>query len=116
MITIRGIELDIDFTDADVQDAYNTAAEKLQKNSKFDGMSAVEITRKASANVREFIDAIYGEGIGSKVLPKDSARDTMITVDQIVSEAQAQFDEVSDLGDKFVKIGGNRTQRRSSKK
>ena len=98
MLKINGVELDIDFTDADAQEAYAKANEELQKKMNFSGLSAPESTRKASANIRDFIDSVFGEGLGAKVLPKDSMRDTMAAVEAIVTEANAQFKRVDEFG------------------
>ena len=104
MITINGITLDVDFTDADVQERYNKASQKLD-NAKYTGLGMPEATRKASGNVRDFIDAIYGSGIGIQVLPRDSMRDMMHVVDEIVGDANAQFAEVSSFEEKFRSLG-----------
>lgn len=106
MITINGIKLEIDFTDADVQERYNEAGKRLGA-AKYGKLSTVEMTRKAAQNVRRFIDEIYGEGTGGKVLPKDSAADVMRAVDQIVEDARAQFAKVAELGEKFRSLGAN---------
>ena len=114
MITINGIELNVDFTDADVQERYNDAQKELQA-ANYDGLDAVGMTRKAAQNVRAFIDGIYGIGIGVKVLPRDSGIETMRAVELIVGDANAQFAEVAAFGEKFNLQAGNRAARRAKK-
>lgn len=114
MITMNGIELNVDFTDADVYEKYDEAQKKLQ-SANYDGLDTVGITRKSAQNVRDFIDKIYGAGIGAKVLPRDSGIETMRAVELIVEDANTQFAEIAAFGEKFNLQAGNRAARRARK-
>ena len=105
MITLNGVELAVDFTDADVQQRYADASEALRAASDYDGLATAEIIRKACGNVRAFIDTVYGAGLGDQVLPRDSARETMAAVEAIVQDATEQFAEVERLGEKLSGLG-----------
>ena len=63
------------------------------------------VAEKACANVRAFIDTVYGSGLGAQVLPRDSARETMAAVEAIVQDATDQFAEVESLGEKLSGLG-----------
>ena len=104
MFIINGVETELDFTDANVQEAYEKASAQLQQNSDYKGLRAPDVTRKVSENVRAFIDGLFGKGMGRKVLPKDSMRDTMTAIDAIVAEANAQFQQVENFGDRFQRL------------
>lgn len=98
MLTLNGLEFDIDFTDADVQETYAKACKVLEPLAKpEEGLTNAQMIRKSTSAVRAFLDLILGDGAGEKVLPKDSMSAAAAIVQGLVKEAQRQMDDVGQL-------------------
>lgn len=62
MITVKGMEFDLSFTDADVIERYEEAAKKMRgavaDKARFKGMSTADALREQCRIMEEFIDTV----------------------------------------------------------
>lgn len=98
MLKLNGLEFEIDFTDADVQEKYEKACQVIEPLAQPEkGLTAPQMIRKAAGAVRSFVEIVLGEGAGEKVLPHDSMQAATTVVKAIVGEAQRQMSEVGEI-------------------
>lgn len=110
MIKLNGIELELDIFDADTADRYEKAVDLLPCEPAGTKMS--DAIRSESKSAREFIETIFGEGVGVKVLPKDNLTTAYEVVETVIDEFIAQAEKASTMRQKLQKYSPNRAQRR----
>lgn len=93
MITINGVELDVEALDADFVERVQRAAEALgERDSQIPEDPAASI-RYQCACIRTFFDEVFGEGTGAAVLPKDNEAVAFAAVEAVSVEALRQREE-----------------------
>jgi len=105
-VTLNGVVFEFDWEDADTRQRYIDAA-----NAYFQNMDALDkgageeqtpeeeipYLRKACANTRTMLDAVFGEGAGEKVFQgKDNFRIAREAVDRLYDSIEEQARSVSD--------------------
>lgn len=119
---INGIELnDVDFTEADIVDAYEDGLDRYMefaKNNRADDMGVGNYIRGTCEIIRDWADGIFGIGAGSSCIPNDSLNAATLTAKDIVmaySEAMDNYvkvaEEITESEKKLKSRNANRKQR-----
>lgn len=118
---INSLKLELDMEDADVQERYENAFEKLSEEEnqiKKDGKMS-EFTRSYCNMFVRLYDRIFGEGTPEKIfagIPVSISRYIEI-YDSFLEFVKQQTDDVNaNIAKKIAKYRPNRQQRRSKKK
>ncbi len=118
---INNLKLELDMEDADVQERYENAFEKLSEEEnqiKKDGKMS-EFTRSYCNMFVRLYDRIFGEGTSEKIfagIPVSISRYIEI-YDSFLEFVKQQTDDVNaNIAKKIAKYRPNRQQRRSKKK
>lgn len=118
---INNLKLELDMEDADVQERYENAFEKLSEEEnqiKKDGKMS-EFTRSYCNMFVRLYDRIFGEGTSEKIfagIPISISRYIEI-YDSFLEFVKQQTDDVNaNIAKKIAKYRPNRQQRRSKKK
>lgn len=118
---INSLKLELDMEDADVQERYENAFEKLSEEEnqiKKDGKMS-EFTRSYCNMFVRLYDRIFGEGTSEKIfagIPVSISRYIEI-YDSFLEFVKQQTDDVNaNIAKKIAKYRPNRQQRRSKKK
>ncbi len=118
---INNLKLELDMEDADVQERYENAFEKLSEEEnqiKKDGKMS-EFTRSYCNLFATLYDRIFGEGTSEKIfegIPVSISRYIEI-YDSFLEFVKQQTDDINaDIAQKVAKYQPNRQQRRSKKK
>ena len=104
---INNVELDIDFTDADLIEKIDEGnkkvqqeIEELEKNK--ENISPAEGIRQECKIVKDFLDYVFGEGISKKIFgEKDSLRQCLQAFEDIIEERNRQLNNFSDTIAKY---------------
>lgn len=113
MIILNGVELELDIFDADTAERYEQAVDMLSKTPKTERIKMSEAIRSESKHAREFINLLFGEGVGEKVIPKDNLDIAFIVVEQIVAEFVKQSEKVQEYKSRINQYSANRAMRRA---
>lgn len=97
---INGVELDIDFTDADILERIEKGSKKVydeaERLSKESGsnLSPAEGIRQECKILKDFLDYVLGEGTSEKLFGnKDSLKQCLNAYEDIVNARKTQIDE-----------------------
>lgn len=99
MLEINGLKFEFDMSDADTYEKYMELADKVDEitgKTLPEGGSTeeyAELTREKCRIVREFTDAVLGEGAGEKLCPIDSWRKCSGVLDAIIDDVYRQIEE-----------------------
>lgn len=104
---INGVELNIDFTDADVLERIEIKSEEvlkkceeLGKNKK--NIKPAEGIRQECKILKDFLDYVFGENISEKVFGnKDSLRDCLKAYEDIINERNRQLNNLNEIVEKY---------------
>lgn len=104
---INGVDLDIDFTDADIIEKIDVGskeveqkAEELEKNK--ENITPAEGIRQECKIVKEFLDYVFGEGTSKKIFgDKDSLRDCLQAFEDIINERNRQLENFKEVVNKY---------------
>lgn len=118
VIDIFGIELEIDFMDADILDDYLSANEKVRRDindqSIYQGKSAPDKIREQCRIINEFFDGLFGDGISERLFHnKSNIRDHMEAFAIVTKAAQESNSELTSISDKY---SINRAERRADER
>lgn len=106
-MTINGIEFDIDCTDADFIEKYQTKYNEVKKDiedleNKKDEISAVEGIRQECKIIKDFLDYVLGEGASEKIFKgKDSLKQCVTAFEDIINGVEEQHQEMQNIFDKY---------------
>lgn len=97
-MTINGVEFDIDFTDADIQEKIENGskiiyekAEELKGNK---DLSPAEGIRQECKILKDFLDYVLGEGTSELLFKgKDSLKQCLQAYEDIVNARTIQYNE-----------------------
>lgn len=106
-MTINGVELNIDFTDADVLERIETKSEEvlkkceeLEKNKK--SIKPAEGIRQECKILKDFLDYVFGKNISEEVFGnKDSLRDCLKAYEDIINERNRQLNNLNEIVEKY---------------
>lgn len=107
MVTVKGIEFDVSFTDADVVERYENAAKKMRESvadkTKFRNMSTADALREQCRIMEEFIDATL-ECDSSNLLfgGKCDLLEHMKVCDEMNTRASEARKAMADISNKYV--------------
>lgn len=107
MVTIRGIDFDISFTDADVVERYEEAAKKMQSaaadKSRFKDMTAADQLREQCRIMEEFIDTTL-ECNSAEILfgGKCDIAEHLMVCDEMNTRAAESKKALADISNKYV--------------
>ena len=115
-MNIFGVELKIDFFDADQLEVYERenqkVAEDIKEPAQYEGKSTADALRIQCRIVDNFFDAVFGDGTAQKIFKgKANIRDHMEAfgiVAQEAGNARAEFDRIEE------KYAPNRAERRQA--
>lgn len=118
MMNILGVELEYDFYDADLLEAYERenkkVAEDIKEPTQYDGKSAADGIRIQCRIVDNFFDALFGDGTAQKIFKgKANIRDHMEAFGIISKAAQDSRSELDEIENKYAP---NRAERRQAEK
>ena len=107
MAIINGVEIDIDFTDADIIEKIDIKrkdvekkAEELEKNK--NNITPAEGIRQECKILKEFLDYVLGEGTSKKIFgDKDSLRDCLQAFEDIINERNRQLENFKTVVNKY---------------
>lgn len=107
MITIRGIEFDVSFTDADVIERYENAAyamkEAVADKKRFSGLSTSESIREQCRIMAEYIDATLDTNASEMFFGnRCDLLDYMNTCEEINRCAAEARKAVADISNKYT--------------
>lgn len=94
---INGVELDIDFTDADVLERIETGSKEVYKKAdelKNTSMTPAEGIRQECKILKDFLDYVLGDGTSEKLFgSKNSLKDCLNAFEDIVTAKETQYKE-----------------------
>jgi len=123
-VTINGVELEVEYFDADWMERFEKALEvygkKGQDMKSFEGSTA-EGYRKLCAITNEFFDSVFGDGTAEQLFHgKNDLMEHLKAVDLLIEEKRQAHKEMADLSNRYVQRAGamtmNREQRRKQRK
>ena len=104
---INNVELDIDFTDADLIEKIDEGNKIVQKEIKEleknkNKISPAEGIRQECKIVKDFLDYVFGEGISKQIFgEKDSLRECLRAFEDIIEERNRQMNNFNDTIAKY---------------
>jgi len=122
VISINGIDLELDLMDADVMEKFENLcteiAEKIQEPTQYDGLSSADSMRKQCKYVDKFFDDLFGEGTAKAVFGGKCRLDDHMEAFAIVTSQRQKLDEqLQSISNKYgVSRLQNREQRRANQK
>lgn len=95
---INGVELDIDFTDADILERIEKGSKEIyQKAEELKGnkdLSPAEGIRQECKILKDFLDYVLGDGTSEKLFKgKDSLKQCLQAYEDIINARTTQYDE-----------------------
>lgn len=112
-MNINGVELEIDFTDADILEKIEQGSKKVYdeadklKNDK--DISLAEGIRQECKILKDFLDYVLGEGTSEKLFgKKDSLQLCVKAYEDIINERDKQINEFVDKVSKYSPERANR--------
>lgn len=93
MITINGVELDVEALDADFAERWQRAAAALGEKDDQTPDDLTAAMRYQCACIRAFFDDVFGDGTGAAVLPKDNVGTAFAAVEAASTEMLRQQEE-----------------------
>lgn len=95
---INGVELDIDFTDADILEKIEKGSKEIyQKAEELKGnkdLSPAEGIRQECKILKDFLDYVLGDGTSEKLFKgKDSLKQCLQAYEDIINASTTQYDE-----------------------
>lgn len=95
---INGVELDIDFTDADIVERIENGSKKLYESAdelkKNTALTPAEGIRQECKIIKDFLDYVLGEGTSKKLFgEKNSLKQCLKAFEDIINAKQTQYDE-----------------------
>ena len=106
-MTINGVELNIDFTDADTIEKIDKGNKEVQDKTKeleknIENISPAEGIRQECKILKEFLDYVLGDGTSKEIFgEKNSLRECLKTFEDIINERNRQFDNLQNVVDKY---------------
>lgn len=96
MITINGMEIEIDFTDADVIDRIENGSKKIyeeaEKLKHAENLTNAEGIRQECKILKEFLDYVLGDGTSEKLFGnKNSLKLCMDAFEDIINAKEEQL-------------------------
>ena len=102
---INGIEIDIDFTDADVIERIERGREKILERVaelEKEKTEPAEGIRQECKIIKEFLDYVFGEGTSKKIFgDKNSLRDCIKAYEDIFKERDRQLNNLHEVMSKY---------------
>ena len=104
---INNVELDIDFTDADLIEKIDEGNKNVQKEieeleKSKDNISPAEGIRQECKIVKDFLDYVFGEGTSEEIFKgKDSLRQCLQAFEDIINERNRQLENFNDTIAKY---------------
>lgn len=110
---INGVELNIDFTDADILEKIENGSKEIyQKAEELKGnkdLSPAEGIRQECKILKDFLDYVLGDGTSEKLFKgKDSLNQCLQAYEDIINARKTQYDEIQA---KVSKYSPNRLKR-----
>ncbi len=107
MVTIKGIDFDVSFTDADVIERYENAAMKMRDavadKTKFKGMSTANALREQCRIMEEFIDTtLECDSLNVLFGGKNDLLEHMKVCDEMNTRAAEAKKALADISNKYV--------------
>lgn len=117
-MNILGVELTLDFFDADSLDLYEQenkrVAEDIKEPTQYEGKSAADSIRIQCKIVDRFFDNTFGDGTAQKLFNgKANLRDHMEAFGQVAQAAHDARKELDEIEDKYTP---NRAERRQTER
>ena len=96
---INGVELDIDFTDANILERIENGSKEIyQKAEELKGnkdLSPAEGIRQECKILKDFLDYVLGDGTSEKLFKgKDSLNQCLQAYEDIINARKTQYDEI----------------------
>ena len=102
---INDVELDIDFTDADILEKIESGSKIVyEKTKELKGKEyqLAEGIRQECKILKEFLDYVFGEGTSQKLFGnKDSLHLCLKAFEDIINEKEKQVKSINDLVSKY---------------
>lgn len=119
MITINGLEFNVDMTDADVLERLEDAAESIQKEVKKEqekNQKGSQFIKTFNRLTEEFLDKVLGEGASEEIFAGNQSMTEHMKAYQGVFEAKNKaMQEIGTISDAFKdKYSPNRAARRAT--
>lgn len=117
-MNILGVELELDFFDADVLEVYERenqrVLEQIKEPAQYEGKSTADALRIQCGIINDFFDAVFGQGTADEIFgARNNIRDHMeafaIVADAAI-DTRKEFDTLSE------KYSPNRAERRQLNK
>ena len=94
---INGVELDIDFTDADILEKIENGSKEVYKKAdelKNTSLTPAEGIRQECKILKDFLDYVLGEGTSEQLFKgKDSLKQCLGAFEDIVTAKETQYNE-----------------------
>ncbi|MCI8420452.1 MAG: AP endonuclease [Oscillospiraceae bacterium] len=115
---VLGVELELDFFDADQVEIYEQenkeVVERIKEPTQYEGKSNADAFRIQCNIINEFFDHIFGEGTAKKIFHgKNNLRDHMEAFAIVADSAMSSRKEMKALEDRYT---SNRAERRQTQK
>lgn len=113
-MNVLGVELKLDFFDADQIEVYEEenerVVERIKEPSQYEGKSTADSFRIQCSIINDFFDAVFGAGTSEKLFHgKNNLKDHMEAFGIVAESAK---DSRKDLDAVMNKYGSNRAERR----
>ena len=115
--TIKGVEFEFDFYDADEMERVEAALEKVQNQTQVAelmGLTQSQVIRKQCGIIFNFFDEVFGEGAHQRIFKgKCNLVDALNSFDDFIKAKESSVSEIKAIRDKY---NPNRAQRRAEQK
>lgn len=104
---INGVEIEIDFTDADTIEKIDSGNKEVLNKVKeleenIENIEPAEGIRQECKILKEFLDYVIGEGTSEKIFgKKNSLKECLKAFEDIINERNRQFDNLQNVVEKY---------------
>jgi len=106
-VIINGVELNIDFTDADIIEKIDEKSKEILKQceeleTQKNNIEPAEGIRQECKILKDFLDYVFGDGTSEKIFGnKNSLRNCLKAYEDIINERNRQLNNLKDVVDKY---------------
>lgn len=119
-VMINGVELEVDFTDAETFEKVQTAVDHLdefEETDKYDVQNVPDTMRHVCKGYNRFFDEVFGAGTSDKLFQgRNSVKEHKDAFIQMTDICNKQINDTLDFSDAIQRYSPNRAERRAQQK
>lgn len=120
-VTIRGVNIpDVDMTDADFLSVFESGRKNVSDINEESYSDTSDYIRAVCRTMRAWFDNLFEAGMGDKIIPKDSLKEAIFAMADLVNAVKNSNSEILEFASTFSAqnsmSGNNRKNRRKHKR